>query len=88
MCANHDEDVLEMRAHAARREGQRSRLLEHERHDVVSDVALPQQLHEQRHATIRQTVMKPGAAEKMGTGGLLHKESVESMKTMENIVHV
>ena len=39
-----DEDVLEVRAYGAGRERFRAGLLENDRHDVVSDVTLPQQL--------------------------------------------
>lgn len=36
-----DEDVLEMRANVFGCEGQRSRLLEHDGHNVVPDVPFP-----------------------------------------------
>lgn len=39
-----DEDVLEMGADGLRSKGHSARLLEHDRHNVVTDVALPQQL--------------------------------------------
>ena len=39
-----DEDVLEVRADGLWSEGVRTRLLEHDGHDVIPDVALPQQL--------------------------------------------
>lgn len=38
---NDDEDMLEMWADGLRSEGQSAWLLEHDRHDVVSDVSLP-----------------------------------------------
>ena len=42
--AHDDEDVLEVRADGFGRERQRVGLLEHDRHDVVADVTLAQQL--------------------------------------------
>lgn len=44
MDLNDDEDVLEMGADGLWGEGQSARLLEHDRHNVVTDVSLPQQL--------------------------------------------
>ena len=49
--AHDDEDVLEVRADRLRREGKRTRLLEDDRHDVVADVPLPQQLAESGRAS-------------------------------------
>jgi len=48
---NDDEDVLEMRAYGLWSKGQGARLLEHDRHDVVTDVSLPQQLMRQNRNT-------------------------------------
>ncbi len=42
-----DEDMLEMGADGLWSEGLGARLLEHDRHDVVTDVPLPQQLMKQ-----------------------------------------
>lgn len=47
MNLNDDEDMLEMRADGLWSEGQGARLLEHDCHNVVTDVSLPQQLMEQ-----------------------------------------
>lgn len=44
MNLNDDEDMLEMGADGLWGEGQGAWLLEHDCHDVVSDVSLPQQL--------------------------------------------
>lgn len=58
MNLNDDEDVLEMGADGLWSEGQSAWLLENDRHNVVSDVSLPQQLtrhntHTQFYKTIR-----------------------------------
>lgn len=44
MHPNNDEDMLEVRANGLGGEGVSTRLLEHDGHYVVPDVALPQQL--------------------------------------------
>lgn len=51
MNLNDDEDVLEMGADGLWSEGQSARLLENDRHNVVSDVSLPQQLTRQNTQT-------------------------------------
>ena len=62
--------VLEMRADVLGREGESSRLLEHDGDDVVANVSLPQQLgglesrgRNQRHAMVRA----PGESKQMKT---------------------
>lgn len=54
-----DEDVLEMGADGLWSEGHSARLLEHDRHDVVTDVALPQQLTRPNRNT--EKLIKPAA---------------------------
>ena len=49
-----DEDMLEMGADGLWREGQGAWLLEHDCHDVVTDVSLPQQLTEQNRQRERE----------------------------------
>lgn len=44
MDLNDDEDMLEVGADGLWSEGEGARLLEHDCHDVVTDVSLPQQL--------------------------------------------
>ena len=39
---NDDKDVLELRTHILRREGESTGFLEHDRDDVVPDVSLPE----------------------------------------------
>lgn len=51
MNLNDDEDMLEMRADGLWSEGQGAWLLEHDCHNVITDVSLPQQLMEQNRDT-------------------------------------
>ena len=51
MNLNYDEDMLEMGADGLWSEGQSTWLLENDRHNVVSDVSLPQQLMRQNQDT-------------------------------------
>lgn len=51
MNLNDDEDMLEVRADGLWSEGQGAWLLEHDCHNVITDVSLPQQLMEQNRDT-------------------------------------
>lgn len=53
MNLNDDEDMLKMRANRLWSEGQSARLLEHDCHDVITDVPLPQQLTRQRKQRVK-----------------------------------
>lgn len=65
MNLNDDEDMLEMWANGLWSEGQGAWLLEHDCHNVVTDVSLSQQLMEQNRHTHSNALKKQASAIKM-----------------------